>query len=311
MATNGEIAIGTDTDIATDRKKWELDQRPVDVLAIGSQVVYGTVGLSSSRPVLESNGLKVAALPTALLGTLPHYPTLHAASMEPAWITGVLEDLEALGVADEAQTIYTGYFASPQQVAAVADWLETLLERLPDLRVIVDPTLGDYDVGFYTDPGVATSLRARLLPLATGIVPNVFELGQLGGNDTGSASPEETGAPAITLESAITPESVFSLMGERAQWAAITSVSARGAHSAESAGRPAIGFENIDFENLVVTRSGLTHIPYERIETSVKGTGDAMAASIVCGLHEGLDIVSAVRRAGADVRKLISATPAS
>lgn len=263
-----------------DRELWELDSRPVDVIAIGSQVVYGTVGLSASVPTLEARGLKVAALPTAVLSNLPHYPSVHALDISSSWVPDALADLTEVGIASEASTVYTGYFSSPQQVSAVAAWLKDLVTQRPGLRVIVDPTLGDYDVGAYTDPAVATALRDELIPLATGLVPNLFELQHL----TGGAIDRRQDVESIAA-------AARTLLGPRGQWAVATGLDSR---------EPASGTQG---EDLVITRDRMVSVGYERLDISVKGTGDVMAASIVAGLHEGRDILDAVEAAGAIVRQ--------
>ena len=270
-----------DENSALSRERWELDSRPVDVIAIGSQVVYGTVGLSASVPVLTERGLKVAALPTAMLSNLPHYPQVHAADLSGPWVADALHDLTALGIADEVSTVYTGYFAGPAQVIAVAGWLRVLLERRPRLRVVVDPTLGDYDVGAYTDPEVASALRKELLPLATGIVPNLFELQHLL-----ESSPERDQPVDQIIKDA------RRLLPGRCQWVVATGLD---------------GQDRQHGEDLVVTADEVAAIGYERLDVRVKGTGDVMAASIVAGLHQGLDIADSVEQAGTAVRRRLEA----
>lgn len=272
---------GSSTDDSRGRERWELDARPVDVIAIGSQVVYGSVGLSASVPTLAAHGLRVAALPTAVLSNLPHYRNVHALGVDPDWIPAALHDLTELGVAGEAATVYTGYFASPGQVACVAEWLRGLLRKRPALRVVVDPTLGDHDVGAYTDPSVAEALREQLLPLATGVVPNLFELQRL------------TGRPPVRERPRVEQiaDAARGLLGARGEWVVVTGlIAADGSPDGHSG------------EDLVVTGTGSTPVRYERMSSGAKGTGDVMAAALIAGLHDGLDIVRAVERAGGVVR---------
>lgn len=254
----------------------------MDVIAIGSQVVYGSVGLCASVPTLAAHGLRVAAAPTAVLSNLPHYRNVHALGVDPEWITAALADLTELGVAREAATVYTGYFAAPAQVDAVADWIRGLLRERPALRVVVDPTLGDHDVGAYTDPSVAEALREELIPLATGLVPNLFELQRLAGR-----SPSREQPPAEEIVAA-----ARAVSGARGQWVVVTGLAAEGGTPDRPRG-----------EDLVVTGAGSTAVRYERLRGGVKGTGDVMAAAVIAGLHDGLDLVAAVEQAGGAVRR--------
>lgn len=257
------------------RTRWELNRHPAEVLLIGSQVAFGSVGMNGVLPMLDE--ARVVPLPTIVLSNLPHYPSVHAAPMSADWLAGSIRDLESLGVLDEIDSVCTGYFASPDQVEAVADALERLVARRPGLRVLVDPTLGDADVGLYTDPAVAPALRERMLPLATGFVPNRFELGLLSGDDADAAQTDaETAARA--------------LLGPRAEWAVIS-------------GGTVTGSTLVD---LVVTRGGRADLEHPLIPTTVKGTGDAFAGALLAALRRGAPVTDAVATAASAVRALLS-----
>jgi len=258
---------------AEGRARWELDRHPADVLLIGSQVAFGSVGMNGVLPMLS--GARVVPVPTIVLSNLPHYPSVHASPMSAEWLAGSIRDLVSLGVLDEIDSVCTGYFASPEQVHAVADALEPLIARRPDLRVLVDPTLGDSDVGMYTDPAVAPALRERMLPLATGIVPNCFELGLLSEQDT--ASDAEAAARAI--------------FGSRTEWVVVSGGAASGGPT---------------LVDLVVTRDGVDRLEHPLIPTTVKGTGDAFAGALLAQLRRGAAVTDAVTAAATAVRALLA-----
>jgi len=260
-------------DWAEGRARWELDRRPAGVLLIGSQVAFGSVGMNGVLPMLTNT--RVVPLPTIVLSNLPHYPSVHANPMPAEWLAGSIRDLASLGVLDAIDSVCTGYFASPDQVAAVADALEPLIARRPDLRVLVDPTLGDSDVGMYTDPAVAPALRERMLPLATGIVPNGFELGLLSGENAPSDAEDAARA----------------LMGPRTDWVVISGGAASGGPT---------------LVDLVVTRDGSGKLEHPLIPTTVKGTGDAFAGALLAELRRGAAVTDAVAAAAAAVRALLA-----
>lgn len=260
----------TTAEWAEGRARWELDARPADVLLIGSQVAFGSVGMNGVLPQLSD--ARVVPLPTIVLGNLPHYPSVHAAPLPADWLHDVIGDLDALGVLDEIDSVCTGYFSAPEQVIAVADALQPVLTRRPELRMLVDPTLGDADVGFYTDPAVAPALREQLLPLATGIVPNRFELRTLS---------DETDDPAAAARA---------LFGERTEWAVVSGGAVSGGES---------------LVDLLVTRDGARRLPHPLIPTTVKGTGDAFAGALLAALRRGADVPDAVDAAAAAVRALL------
>lgn len=262
---------------AEGRERWELDRRPAEVLLIGSQVAFGSVGMNGVLPMLADT--RVVPLPTIVLSNLPHYPSVHANPLPAEWLAGSIRDLEALGVLDEIDTVCTGYFASPDQVAAVADALEPLIARRPRLRVLVDPTLGDSDVGMYTDPAVAPALRERMLPLATGVVPNGFELDLLGGRDAATDAPSNAESAAREL------------FGPRTEWVVVSGGAASGGPT---------------LVDLVVTRERVDRLEHPLIATTVKGTGDAFAGALLAALRTGSSVTDAVASAATAVRTLLA-----
>jgi pyridoxine kinase len=61
--------------------------------------------------------------------------------------------------------------------------VEDLITRVralhPGALVVCDPVLGDHPIGLYVPQGVADEVRDRLVPLATHVKPNPFELSYL------------------------------------------------------------------------------------------------------------------------------------
>ena len=72
----------------------------------------------------------------------------------------------------------TGYFASAGQVEEVA----RLLDRVAVPYLLVDPVMGDHG-RLYVPPEVAEAIRDQLVPRATCLTPNAFELAWLSGRE--------------------------------------------------------------------------------------------------------------------------------
>lgn len=261
------------------RQRWEMDSRPVDVVLIGSQLVFGSVGMNGAAPVLREAGRRVAPLPTILLSNLPHYPQVHTTVLPADWLRDALEDLERIGVADEIGSVCAGYFAAPEQAEVVAQWTSRRRDRDPGLRVLVDPTLGDHDVGFYTDPRVGAALQRHLVPQATGLTPNLFELEQLTGTDLTGQGQADIVAAARGL-----------LSGGTA-WVVVTGID---------------GETPSTIRNLIITRDGERAIEHERVETAVKGAGDVFAAALEGALATGRDLEESVTRAARTVQRRLA-----
>lgn len=243
----------------------------IDVVSIQSQVVYGRVGNNAAAPALRAHGLEVAAVPTVLLSNTPHYPSLHGGAIPDDWLAGYLDDLVARGALAQVAVILVGYLGHPGQAAIVARWIDQVKAMRPDLVVIVDPVIGDHDVGIHVAPGMVEAWRAHLLPRAHGLVPNGFELACLGGAETD------------TIEQAIA--AARSLLVGPTQWVVVTSA-APGACAPDH------------IQLAVVTREQAWIVQHRRLPLSPKGTGDLFAAELTGFLLRGQSLTEAVRLAG-------------
>ncbi|GAA2844152.1 hypothetical protein GCM10010471_29070 [Leucobacter komagatae] len=268
----------------TDARELELERRPAQLLALGSQLAHGSVGLNAAERVFAARGVRAIRIPTILLSVMPHYASAHDVRVPPAWLSSALGDLEAADALGDLTWVMTGYFATPGQPAAVASWLAAPpLTSRPAL--LVDPTLGDTELGFYTDPGLVEELRAELLPLATGIAPNTFELAHLSGRPLSG----------LTSRAAI-EEAARSIMGPRTEWVVVTGV--RLDRRKVAPGQPA------DICEIVVTPtwSSVHRQPDRNI--AAKGLGDTFAAALATALLDRYGIGEAVEFAAAEVRAL-------
>lgn len=153
---------------------------PRQVLSISSQVAYGPVGNSASVPALQAAGFTVSQIPTIILSNHPGLGKPSGVKLPPAELEAILKSLEALGVLDICLGVMTGYFASADQIRVAASFIHKMKDKNPSLYVLVDPVLGD-DGSLYVSSEVATAIRDELLPLASCITPNCFELGWLSG----------------------------------------------------------------------------------------------------------------------------------
>lgn len=254
----------------SDTPSSALQPLRADVVSVQSQVVYGRVGNNVAVPTLESLGLSVAAVPTVVFSNTPHYPTVHGGALPIDWFAGYLQDLSERGALHALRAVLVGYLGNPGQAEVLARWTQALQAEREDLRVVIDPVMGDHDHGIYVDTGMAEAYRQLLLPLAHGLTPNGFELAQL------------TGLPVDDMESVVA--AARTLLTGRTQWIAVTSAA------------PATWAEG-EMQVAFVTRTQAHIITHARINAVPKGTGDLFSAALTGHWLNGATLPEAIARA--------------
>lgn len=304
-----------------------LKPLPLDVVSVQSLVVYGCVGNNVAWPTLHEAGLEVAVVPSVFFSNTPHYPSIHGGPIPTDWFQGYLDDLLARGALDHLQAVLVGYLGSPEQTACLETWINTLRTRRPSLQVIVDPVIGDEDSGVYVAPGMAEATKHRLLPVATGLTPNGFELGCL------------TGLPVNTVDEVFA--AARTLLTGTVQWVVVTSaapndagISGEGTKAGAStgtgadAGRTTSAGSDADaasaeeraianagaggsqrrMQVAIVTRDGARIHRHARVDSCVKGTGDLFSATLTARLLSGDDLDAAVQTAAERVTAALHLT---
>jgi pyridoxine kinase len=260
-----------------------MASRPLslDLVSVQSQVVYGRVGNNVAIPTLEALSLLVAPVPTVVFSNTPHYPTMHGGALPIEWFEGYLHDLSSRGALHALRAVLVGYLGNPQQADALARWMQALLKRRTDLRIVIDPVLGDHDHGLYVDPRLVDTYRRNLLPLADGLTPNSFELAHL------------TGLVVSDVESVIT--AARTLLTGRTQWVAVTSAAPD-------------TWPQDEMQVVLVTRTQAEVIAHPYIHTTPKGTGDLFCATLTGHWVNGAGLSEATAQACRQVMRALRHT---
>ncbi|WP_217133388.1 bifunctional hydroxymethylpyrimidine kinase/phosphomethylpyrimidine kinase [Leucobacter chinensis] len=264
-----EVAGAARLELATPRPR---------ILGFGSRLLYGSVGLNGSERVYAEHDIAAIGIATIMLSVMPHYPRSHHLDVPPEYLSEALTDLDAAGALGGLQLVTSGYLAAPEQVTPIASWCAA-----HSVPLVLDPTLGDVELGFYTNPAVTRPMRDELVPLATGLTPNLFELATL----------TETPLDALSSTAAI-ERAARSLMTPNTEWIIVTGVT-----SESHRGRPHIA------EMLVTQRE--THVHrHPAVPTEAKGLGDMFTAELNAALLGGARLKDAVSAAGARVRTTLT-----
>ena len=164
------------------------------VLSISSQVVWGPVGNSAAVPALQAKGHEVLALPTITLSNHPGHGAPAGFRTQAEDMARMFAALEALGALSNLDAMLTGYFVSVGQVEEVAG----LLGRVAVPFLLVDPVMGDHG-RLYIPQEVAEAIRTHLVPRASCLTPNAFELSWLSGHEVTNEASAIAAARSLAL----------------------------------------------------------------------------------------------------------------
>ena len=156
------------------------------ILSIQSQVVFGHVGNSATTFPLQCLGHEVWSVPAAILSNHAGYPDFGGQIMPPETVSGLLQGLERRGAFSKCDLLVSGYLASIELAALVADTVGRVRAANPNLIYCCDPVMGDDGSGLYVDAALPAHFRASALPVADITTPNLFELAVLCDLDAGA-----------------------------------------------------------------------------------------------------------------------------
>jgi len=243
------------------------------VLIIAGSDSGGGAGIQADIKAVTALGAFAMTAVTAL--TAQNTQGVHGVvGVEPAFIRQqmavVLDDLGA-------DAIKTGMLHSVPVIEAVC---EEIAARAPRIPLVADPVMVAKGGHPLLEPDAVGTLKARLLPLATVITPNLPEAEVLAGRPirdvagmrAAAGDLRALGVPAVLL---------------------------KGGH-----------LEGDTVTDLLVTEGSVEEFASPRIATRhTHGTGCTLASAIAAGLAQGMELRDAVARARAYVLAAIAAAP--
>lgn len=166
------------------------------ILAVSSHVCVGHVGNAAAAPALERLGHTVWRVDTVSFSNHPGHGH-HSGTVRPDHeVRDLLQGIGRLTGWHDCGGAYSGYLGEAGSGRAIADAVDAARAVDPALVYVCDPVIGDNGRVFVRD-GVEKAIRERLVPRATAITPNAFELERLSGHRVETV--DDAHAAAVTL----------------------------------------------------------------------------------------------------------------
>ena len=248
------------------------------ILSIQSAVTLGAVGNTMAAAVLTVAGHQLACVDTVQLSAHPGHGFRAGGHISDEDFTSLIDGLKRLQCLTEIDAIMTGYIGSVGQIEPIASILADFSHADRQKPILVDPVFGDHGK-LYVDEAIAANIKTRLIPHATLITPNVFEMSWL------------TGTTIANVDDATAAAKILFNENEYAGSIVVTSVP-------HLSGIADVLFTDDDIFIYAKPSSG----------RDFPGGGDLFSALVMLTLIEGQSVVEAVARASMLTSKIFDKT---
>jgi pyridoxine kinase len=256
----------------------------VAVLSIQSHVAYGHVGNSAAVFPLQRLGVEVWPVHTVQFSNHTGYGAWTGRVFDGPSIEEIVEGIADRGVLGRCDAVLSGYLGSADIGHAVVQSVQKVRAANPDAVYCCDPVIGDVGRGVFVRPGIAEFMRDIAVPAADVVTPNHFELDLLSGTTTRSLAEVKDAVAAVH---ALGPRVVLTT-------------------SLVTDDTPD------DAVDLLASEGGRHHrVRTPRLDVSVNGAGDAIAALFLAHWLRTRSAAEALGCAAASVFGMLAATEAA
>jgi pyridoxine kinase len=253
----------------------------VNVLSIQSHVAYGHAGNASAVFPLQRLGVEVWPVHTVQFSNHTGYGAWTGRVFDGQAVEEVVQGIEERGVLGSCDAVLSGYLGSADIGHAVLGSVGKVRAANPAAVWCCDPVIGDVGRGVFVRPGIPEFLREVAVPAADLVTPNHFELDLLAGQETRSL---ESVRDAVAAVHALGPRVVLttSLVTEDTPDDAVDLLASEGGRH--------------------------FRVRTPRLDVSVNGAGDAIAALFLAHWLDTRSAGEALGRAAASVFGLLRLT---
>lgn len=253
----------------------------MNILSIQSHVAYGHVGNASAVFPMQRLGVEVWPIHTVQFSNHTGYGDWKGRVFDGGMIDEVMEGIAERGVLPSCDGVLSGYMGSADIGHAIVSAVERVRAANPKASWCCDPVIGDVGRGVFVRPGIPEFMREQAVPAADIVTPNQFELELL------------TDSEVTTLADA--QRAVASLRAAGPKVVLVTSL------LTEDTPADAIDLLAADGE-------GSFRVRTPKIDISVNGAGDAIAALFYVHYLRDGSAASALAKAAGSVYGLLRRT---
>lgn len=148
----------------------------MNILSIQSHVAYGHVGNASAVFPMQRLGVDVWPIHTVQFSNHTGYGAWKGRVFDGATIDEVMEGIAERGVLAACDGVLSGYMGSADIGHAILAAVERVRAANPKAMYCCDPVIGDVGRGVFVRPGIPEFMREQAVPGADIVTPNQFEL---------------------------------------------------------------------------------------------------------------------------------------
>lgn len=148
----------------------------MNILSIQSHVAFGHVGNASAVFPMQRLGVDVWPIHTVQFSNHTGYGAWKGRVFDGGMIDEVMEGIAERGVLPSCDGLLSGYMGSADIGHAILSAVERVRGANPKALYCCDPVIGDVGRGVFVRPGIPEFMREQAVPAADIVTPNQFEL---------------------------------------------------------------------------------------------------------------------------------------
>jgi len=170
-------------------------------LVLSSYVAASRVGATASAFCLRRLGIETIVLPTTVLGRHPGWGEPGGKALQASHLEAMWEAIKLQNIPIDA--VMTGYLASDDHIDLALKIISDVKALNPDAVILIDPVMGDHG-SLYIPESRAAALKNDLIPQASFITPNAWELSYIVGGNIKSLSDIQAATSGLAIQSLVT-----------------------------------------------------------------------------------------------------------